>query len=128
MLPGLTAAFDSIANLTAQVASLSAVPVLTVGVGPSFAMRWLIPRLADFQAAHPDIEVRIATGGAINPIGSDWTCGIVLGEGRWAGYDAQLLFSADLFPVCVPGIARRLRNPADLRKEVLLQVAHSLED
>ncbi len=128
LLPGLTAAFDSIANLTAQVASLSAVPVLTVGVGPSFAMRWLIPRLADFQSAHPDIEVRIATGGAINPIGADWTCGIVLGEGRWAGYDAQLLFSADLFPVCVPEIARRLRNPADLRKEVLLQVAHSLED
>ena len=128
LLPGLTAAFDSIANLTAQVASLSAVPVLTVGVGPSFAMRWLIPRLADFQSTHPDIEVRIATGGAINPIGADWTCGIVLGEGRWAGYDAQLLFSADLFPVCVPEIARRLRNPADLRKEVLLQVAHSLED
>ena len=48
LLPGLTTAFDSIANLTAQVASMSAVPVLTVGVGLSFAMRWLIPRLADF--------------------------------------------------------------------------------
>jgi DNA-binding transcriptional LysR family regulator len=128
LLPGLTAAFDSIANLTAQVASLSAVPVLTVGVGPSFAMRWLIPRLADFQTAHPDIEVRIATGGATNPIGADWTCGIVLGDGQWAGFDAQMLFSADLFPVCAPAIARRLHHPGDLRKEVLLQVAHSLED
>ena len=128
LLPGLTAAFDSIANLTAQVAALSAVPVLTVGVGPSFAMRWLIPRLGDFQAAHPDIEVRIATGGAINPIGADWTCGIVLGDGQWAGFDAQWLFSADLFPVCAPPIARRLASPGDLRKETLLQVAHSLED
>jgi LysR family glycine cleavage system transcriptional activator/LysR family transcriptional regulator of beta-lactamase len=128
LLPGLTAAFDSIANLTAQVASLSAVPVLTVGVGPSFAMRWLIPRLGDFQSAHPDIEVRIATGGAINPIGADWTCGIVLGDGRWPGFDAQLLFSADLFPVCAPAIACRLASPGDLRKETLLQVAHSLED
>ena len=128
LLPGLTAAFDSIANLTAQVASLSAVPVLTVGVGPSFAMRWLIPRLADFQSAHPDIEVRIATGGAINPIGADWTCGIVLGDGQWPGFDAQVLFSADLFPVCVPEIARRLSTPGELRKETLLEVAHSLED
>ncbi len=128
LLPGLTAAFDSIANLTAQVASLSAVPVLTVGVGPSFAMRWLIPRLADFQSAHPDIEVRIATGGAINPIGADWTCGIVLGDGHWAGFESQMLFSADLFPVCAPTIARRLHRPGDLRKETLLQVAHSLDD
>ena len=128
LLPGLTAAFDSIANLTAQVAAMSAVPVLTVGVGPSFAMRWLIPRLADFHSAHPDIEVRIATGGAINPIGADWTCGIVLGEGEWPGFDAQILFSADLFPVCVPVIARRLASPGELRRETLLEVAHSPED
>ena len=128
LLPGLTAAFDSIANLTAQVAAMSAGPVLTVGAGPSFAMRWLIPRLADFQSAHPDIEVRIATGGAINPIGADWTCGIVLGDGQWPGFDAQVLFSADLFPVCVPEIARRLTAPGELRKETLLEVAHSLED
>ena len=128
LLPGLTAAFDSIANLTAQVAAMSAVPVLTVGVGPSFAMRWLIPRLADFHSAHPDIEVRIATGGAINPIGADWTCGIVLGEGEGPGFDAQILFSADLFPVCVPVIARRLASPGELRRETLLEVAHSPED
>jgi len=128
LLPGLTAAFDSIANLTAQVAAMSAVPVLTVGVGPSFAMRWLIPRLADFHSAHPDIEVRIATGGAINPIGADWTCGIVLGEGEWPGFDAQMLFSADLFPVCAPVIARRLASPGELRRETLLEVAHSPED
>jgi DNA-binding transcriptional LysR family regulator len=128
LLPGLTAAFDSIANLVAQVSAMSAVPVLTVGVGPSFAMRWLIPRLADFQAAYPDIEVRIATGGAINPIGADWTCGIVLGDGKWAGFDVQALFSADLFPVCAPALARRLADPADLRGETLLEVAHSLDD
>ena len=128
LLPGLTAAFDSIANLTAQVAAMSAAPVLTVGVGPSFAMRWLIPRLSDFQSAHPDVEVRIATGGAINPIGADWTCGIILGDGEWQGFDAQMLFSADLFPVCAPEIARRLAAPGELRKETLLEVAHSLED
>ena len=38
--------------------------VLTVGVGPTFATRWLIPRLANFQKKEPDIEVRFATGGA----------------------------------------------------------------
>lgn len=128
LLPGLSSAFDAIASLAAQVAGMSAVPVLTVGVGPSFAIRWLIPRLASFQARHPDIEVRIATGGAINPIRDDWTCGIALGDGTFPGYEAEALFSADLFPVCSPAIARRIRAPADLKSQTLLQVAHAPED
>lgn len=126
--PGLTAAFNAIAAVTEQVATLSATPVLTVGVGPSFAVRWLIPRLADFQARHPDIEVRIATGGAINPIRDDWTCGIRLGDGRWPGYDAQPLFSAELFPVCAPASAKHLRTASDLRTQTLLQVEHAMDD
>jgi len=128
LLPGLTSAFDAIAALAAQVGTMSAVPVLTVGAGPSFAMRWLIPRLARFHARHPDIEVRIATGGAINPISDDWTCGIVLGDGQWPGFEAEALFSADLFPVCAPAIARQLKSPGDLKSQTLLQVAHAADD
>src|ERR1700733_9853038 len=60
---GLTPIFDALASLTAQVTAPAGVRVLTVGVGPTFAMRWLIPRLADFQKEAPDIEVRIPTGG-----------------------------------------------------------------
>jgi LysR family glycine cleavage system transcriptional activator/LysR family transcriptional regulator of beta-lactamase len=126
--PGLTAAFDAIADLADRVASMRAAPVLTIGVGPSFAMRWLIPRLAGFNARHPDIEVRLATGGAINPYRDDWICGIMLGNGDWPGYAAEPLFSADLFPVCTPAIARRLKAPADLAGETLLRVAHSPEE
>ena len=126
--PGLTAAFDAIAGLTDQVAEMRSKPVLTLGVGPSFAVRWLIPRLARFHSQHPDIEVRIATGGAINPFRDDWTCGIRMGDGSWPGYEAEPLFSADLFPVCTGAIAQRLAQPSDLRKESLLQVAHAPED
>ena len=126
--PGLTAAFDAIAGLTDQVAEMRSKPVLTLGVGPSFAVRWLIPRLARFHSQHPDIEVRIATGGAINPFRDDWTCGIRMGDGSWPGYEAEPLFSADLFPVCTSAIAQRLAQPSDLRKESLLQVAHAPED
>jgi LysR family glycine cleavage system transcriptional activator/LysR family transcriptional regulator of beta-lactamase len=126
--PGLTAAFNAMATAVDQVAALSAVPVLTVGVGPSFAMRWLIPRLGDFQARHPDVEVRIATGGAINPMRDDWTCGIRLGDGDWPGYESELLFSADLFPVCAPALAKALGAPADLRRQTLLQVVHAMDD
>jgi len=128
LLPDLTAAFDAIAAATAQVAAMPSAPVLTLGVGPSFAVRWLIPRLADFSRRHPEIEVRLATGGAVNPFRDDWTCGIILGDGTWPGYLAEPMFSADLFPVCTPAIAQRLRQPSDLGKETLLQVAHSPEE
>jgi LysR family transcriptional regulator, regulator of gene expression of beta-lactamase len=75
-LSGLTDSFDSIARLTEQVAAMRAGPVVTVGVGPTLAVNWLIPRLTDFYRSHPNVEVRMATGGATRPVRDDWTCTI----------------------------------------------------
>ena len=83
---GLTPIFDQLANLTAQVTAMAGSRVLTIGVGPTFATRWLIPRLADFQKQEPEIEVRFATGGATVPYNDEWTCGIRLGDGDWPGF------------------------------------------
>jgi LysR family glycine cleavage system transcriptional activator len=57
---GLTPLFDAIANLTAQVTSGASARVLTVGVGPTFATRWLIPRLICLVAEHSWDRVRWA--------------------------------------------------------------------
>jgi LysR family transcriptional regulator, glycine cleavage system transcriptional activator len=125
---GLTPIFDALASLTAQVTAPSSVRVLTVGVGPTFAMRWLIPRLADFRKVEPDIDVRITTGGAAAPFADDWSCGIKLGDGEWPGLVAEPLFAADLLPVCAPRLAAKLKRPGDLRGPGLLRVAHAPED
>ena len=113
---GLTQIFDQLANLTAQVTAMAGSRVLTVGVGPTFATRWLIPRLADFQRTEPDVEVRFATGGATLPYNDDWTCGIRLGDGDWPGFVAEQLFAADFTPVCSPALAKRLKTPDDLKR------------
>jgi LysR family transcriptional regulator, glycine cleavage system transcriptional activator len=125
---GLTPIFDALASLTAQVTAPSGVRALTIGVGPTFALRWMIPRLADFRKEEPDIEVRITTGGAAAPFGDDWSCGIKLGDGEWPGLVAEPLFAADLLPVCAPRQAQRLKRPTDLRGPGLLRVAHSPDD
>lgn len=125
---GLTPIFDALAALTAQVTAQAGARVLTVGVGPTFAIRWLIPRLADFRAREPEIEVRFTTGGAAAPFADDWTCGISLGNGSWPGLVAERLFAADLTPVCAPRLAERLKRPADLKGASLLRVAHAPED
>jgi LysR family transcriptional regulator, glycine cleavage system transcriptional activator len=125
---GLTPIFDALASLTAQVTAPARVRVLTIGVGPTFAMRWLIPRLSEFREQEPDVDVRITTGGAAVPFGEDWTCGIKLGDGQWPDLLAEPLFAADLMPVCAPRLAANLKQPGDLRGPSLLRVAHSPED
>src|SRR5258707_2630676 len=125
---GLTPIFDALASLTAQVTAPSGMRVLTIGVGPTFAMRWFIPRLADFRKHEPGIDVRITTGGAAAPFSDDWSCGIKLGDGEWPGMVAEPLFAADLLPVCAPRLAAQLKRASDLRGPSLLRVAHASED
>lgn len=125
--PGLTDAFDAVARLTEQVASMRAGPVLTVGVAPALALRWLIPRLASFNRNHPHVEVRVATGGAMLPLRDDWTCTIRRGMGGWPGYTAEELFPSTLVPVCTPAIAAGLLHPRDLHAATLIVVSHLRE-
>jgi LysR family glycine cleavage system transcriptional activator len=125
---GLTPIFDALASLTAQVTAPAGLRVLTIGVGPTFAMRWLIPRLADFRKDEPDIDVRITAGGVAAPFSDDWSCGIKLGDGEWPGLVAEPLFAADLLPVCAPKFAAGLKRPGDLKGPSLLRVAHAPED
>jgi LysR family transcriptional regulator, glycine cleavage system transcriptional activator len=125
---GLTQLFDQLATLTQQVTAMGNARVLTVGVGPTFAIRWLIPRLADFQKHAPEIDVRFATGGEALPFSDDWTCGIKLGDGDFPGLIATPLFRADLTPVCSPALARKLKRPEDLKGMTLLRVTHAADD
>jgi LysR family transcriptional regulator, regulator of gene expression of beta-lactamase len=127
-LSGLTDSFDSIARLTEQVAAMRGGPVLTVGVGPTLAVNWLIPRLTSFYRSHPDIEVRMATGGAMRPVRDDWTCTIRRDTAAWPGYIAEQLFASTLVPVCTPELAAGLRKPSDLRNATLIFVAHLSND
>jgi LysR family transcriptional regulator, regulator of gene expression of beta-lactamase len=128
LLSGLTDSFDSIAGLIDQVAAMRAGPVLTVGVPPTLAVNWLIARLTGFYRDHPDVEVRMATGGAQLPVRDDWTCTIRRDTGPWPGYVAEELFPSTLVPVCTPALATRLRQPTDLHKATLIFVPHLSED
>ncbi|MCM0019337.1 MAG: LysR substrate-binding domain-containing protein [Tagaea sp.] len=125
---GLTEIFDRLVDLTDRAASLARHPILTIGAGPTFASRWLIPRLSSLRKAVPGVDVRVTAGGIAAPFADDWTCGIRLGDGNWPGLVAVPLFAAELSPVASPAFAKRLRDPADLSRVPLLRVAHSPDD
>jgi LysR family glycine cleavage system transcriptional activator len=127
-LIGLSPILDALAQLTYQVQAQTGGSVLTIGVGPTFAVRWLIPRLERFRKTAPEIDVHITTGGIAAPFADTWTCGIKLGDGNWPGLRCERLFDADLTPVCTPLYAKRLKSPRHLKAESLLRVTHAQED
>jgi LysR family glycine cleavage system transcriptional activator/LysR family transcriptional regulator of beta-lactamase len=106
---------------------MQAGPVLTIGVAPTLALHWLIPRLTSFNRNHPNIEVRVATGGAMLPLRDDWTCAVSRGQGSWPGYVAEELFPSTLVPVCTPSIAAGLLRPRDLHTATLIVAPHLRE-
>jgi LysR family glycine cleavage system transcriptional activator len=125
---GLGPLLDKLEQLTAEISVRRDARTLTVGVGTTFATRWLIPRLADFRRVAPDIEVRLAAGGFTMPYREDWTCGIALAAGPMPGYAATKLFDAELLPVCAPDFAPRPRTPRDLTPRAMLRMEHAPED
>lgn len=128
LLVGLTDAFDAIAQVADSVSAMRPRPVLTIGVGPTLAVNWLIPRLASFYRRHPDIEVRMATGGATLPVRDDWTCTIRRDTDSWPGYVAEALFPSAVIAVCTPAIASSLRTPSDLNFTTLIRVSDMPND
>jgi DNA-binding transcriptional LysR family regulator len=94
---------------------------------PGFAGLWLIPRLAGFTAARPDVDVRISAAYSLvnlNRDGVDLAIRYQTEEG--AGEGAELLFGEVVLPVCSPRLmrdrARPLKTPEDLRHHVLLHL------
>ena len=77
----------------------------------TFASLWLIPRLAEFQARHPAIEVAISTTTRPVELGKEDVDGAIRhGRGAWKGLVATLLFQETLMPVAADAIARRVAS------------------
>ncbi|NKN35088.1 LysR family transcriptional regulator [Agrobacterium sp. a22-2] len=89
--------------------------VLTISVAPVFAARWLVNRLGSFSERCPDISLRIdASSSLTDPATSDIDLCIRVGRGTWPGVRSELLLEQQVFPVCTPTLAARLKAPADL--------------
>ena len=77
---------------------------MTLRVYPTFADRWLLPRLPGFEAAHPDVELALDT--TVEPLDFRSTAldlAIQLGDGAWPETRAPVLFEDRIAPVCSPG-------------------------
>jgi len=98
---------------------------LTIALLATFAQRWLIPRLAGFQQAHPSIDVRLMTTSQPTDLGrEDVDLSIRCGGGSWPGHDSQFLVANKIFPVASKALMQScpLHDVKDLRNAVLIRV------
>lgn len=121
-LPAISAALDQIALASRKLQAVDpGQGWLTVAVMPSFAGKWLVPRLAGFRAKHPEIDVWLATferqTGALD---AEVDIAIRYGRDEWPGLTQIKFLDEDLFPVCAPAMAAQLKEPADLARATLL--------
>jgi LysR family glycine cleavage system transcriptional activator len=104
---------------------------LTNSVHATFAQRWLIPRLAGFLAAYPEIEIRLlATSQIADRWREDVDLSIRPGAEKGGRARSDFLIANDLFPVAGPALLERrpVREPADLAAHVLLRVEAAPRD
>jgi LysR family glycine cleavage system transcriptional activator len=114
---------DRLAGLTAELLQRENSHVLTIGAMPSFAARWLIPRLGSLQQAHPGLDIRVVAAVALTDFAREEVDVVVrLGEGTYPGMRSDPLLWEEHFPVCSPTLlaAKTMAVPTDLAAHVLL--------
>jgi len=123
-LPSVRQAMQMLEASAAQAAARTRQGPLIVSCLATFMMRWLIPRLYAFSAAHPDIEVRLAASHASVRFADDGIdIAIRLGKAPWPRDVAAHSFLPDrMGPVLAPALlaSHRIKRPADLRRVALL--------
>lgn len=118
---------DSVSPALAAIASasrsISAHEVLRVNALPTITMRWIFPRLAQFRALHPNIEVQISTGlEPMNRLPANVDVVIRREPHDAVGLHKVKMVSETAFPVCSPSLLERapLSEIADLSSHTIL--------
>jgi LysR family transcriptional regulator, glycine cleavage system transcriptional activator len=131
-LPAVRAAFEDLRRATERLQRPGRERLLIVSTMASLAAKWLLPRLAQFQEAHPGIEVRISSSSHLVDFQREEVdLAIRYGRGHWPGLDARWLMAEDIFPVCSPALlkgAKPLKRPQDLAHHTLIHGSLSRED
>jgi len=104
---------------------LGARPVVRMTAPPSFASRWLAPRVAQYQSEHPGVAIELDVSTDVRGRGT-FDVAVRTGEGLWPGLAAHPLFPVDLTPMLSPALAadHRLASSADLLQFALLPHPH----
>lgn len=125
-------AFERIVAATKRLGIDKDVVYLRLRVYSTFAAKWLLRRMSEFQRSNPEVRLRITT--AVAP--ADFTkeavdASIQFGDGKWPGVDATYLFGDEIRPMCSPAFLKQygpLRQPVDILRCRLIHSHYRHDD
>ncbi|MCG8615724.1 MAG: transcriptional regulator GcvA [Desulfobacterales bacterium] len=122
LLPPMTQAFGIMTRAVEKLKNQD--QDFSLKVHPTFAIRWLIPRLHRFQTRYPDIRVRLTTSSInVDFAQENFDAGITHLGSEIPGVRREKLLKEQLVPVCAPALMQGehpIRSPEDLRHHTLL--------
>ncbi|MCP4432799.1 MAG: transcriptional regulator GcvA [Gammaproteobacteria bacterium] len=128
LLPEVIEAFDKISSAVGALRKESYNNIISVRLAPSFAAKWLSPRLKYFWSQYPDIDLRLFHAHpAVDFDREDIDLAVTYGLGDWPGVVSDHLLSLDFFPVCSPAFMKNdkpLNDINNLRYYTLLHDAN----
>lgn len=110
---------------TRRVKSKHASPSLKISTFSSLASKVVIPQLAMFQQAHPEIDIRLETSTDMSDLRyEDYDLALRLGKGDWKDVSVHKLFDIEIGIVCTKAFAEKVKltSPAQLSKVPLIEM------
>ncbi|MDM0078080.1 transcriptional regulator GcvA [Variovorax sp. J2P1-59] len=131
-LPGVQEAFRQLIFATYQLHREQSVPALKVNLPPTFAVKWLIPRMGRFMQSHPEIDLKVSTSKhMVDFTREDFDLAVRYGRGIYPGLHAERCLQVEVFPVCSPALLSGPKPLAvldDLRHHTLLHDDSTYDD
>lgn len=127
--PLLREGFERLMDASATLREPAPTRTVAISVAPSFASKWLMPRMDDFHRAYPDIEVWISADMEPVIVGHGKVdLAIRYGPGDYPGHIVERLMTETVIPVCSPALMAQphpIRTAEDLARHSLL---HDMSD
>jgi LysR family glycine cleavage system transcriptional activator len=114
LLQALRVSFDRIELTVRSIQEKTHLKRLRVNVPPTFASRWLMPRLQALRAVAPELELTVTTSLKDDLVESGaLDCAIRFGNGEWNGLDVQMLMNERHIAVCSPALLGGRTDPVE---------------
>ncbi|MDH4566901.1 LysR family transcriptional regulator [Pseudomonas sp. BN414] len=115
-----SSALQHIATTSRELLRRNSLDYLALITTTAFAQLWLMPRLKQLRAEHPELQLHLISSDANPDYQERFGAAVTLGLEEHPQYVAEYLFSEEIFPVCTPGFLAQ--NPQITTLEGLMSV------